>query len=135
MTKPAIIDFDSEFDIDSDEPVHTKQFKMFGQEWTLVCDINSFGISELTTGDAAGLVRFIQGLIQPDQWSEFSQKLGQVRNLNGEKLGKILNKMIEVASGLPTTPLSPSPRGASKRTSNPKSAANSSSARVVRSTH
>lgn len=138
MTKAAPVDLDALLGLDAasltSEPTHTKSVRLFGKEWTLVCDINSFALSNLTTGSVAAVPEFIKGLIHPDQWTEFASTMSQVKNLDAPMLGKILNVLVEAASERPTKQPSTSPRGGSTRTSGRKSQASTDSARVVRST-
>jgi len=131
MTK--IIDLDADlFGVD-DEPTPTKQVKLFGREWTILCDLNSFSISALGSGDPSAIVNFLDGLIAEDQRVDFRLAISRVKNLTPEKLGKLINSLVEVVTERPTTPPSASLRGASKRVTAPKSRAASSSVRAVRS--
>ena len=127
-----ILDLDADLALEDDEPQHTKQFRLFGKDWTLVCDLNSFAMSDLTTGDPSAIVRFIDSVILPEQRVDFRTAMTNVKNLTGEKLGKILGALVEAASERPTTPPSGSSGGARSPTSRPKSVASSSRARVVR---
>ena len=127
-----LLDLDLGLDLD-ETPVTTRPIKMFGQEWTLVCDLNSFALSNLTTGDPQALVQFLNSIIVEDQRVEFGKALSSVPNLTPEKLGTILGKLVEAAGERPTTQPSASQRGASNPRTSQKSAAGSSKARAVRS--
>lgn len=133
MTNNKVIDLDDLIGgEDEDLPVHTRQAKLFGRNWTLVCDVNTFGLAALTTGDPAAIVDFIRSIIHPDEVDEFMGAFRKQRNLSGERLAKIVNALIEAASERPTKQPSVSSRGASSRTSARKSTG-TSSGRAVRS--
>jgi hypothetical protein len=118
-----MIDFDDLLASEDDEPIHTVPFKLFGREWTLVCDVNSFALAAISTGDSAAIGNFFDSIILDEEKAEFRQALSTARGLTGEKLAALVMKMIEVASERPTTPPSGSSRGAGKSTSVRKSAA------------
>lgn len=117
-----IIDLDAELDFE-DEPVHTARVKLLGREWTVVCDLNSFAMAQIAGGDASGISKFLTGLIHPDEQEDFALTLSSAKNLNGDRLGKVLEKLVEVAGERPTEPPSPSLRTAKKQTSAPRSRA------------
>lgn len=121
MPNPKVFDLDAHLNLDDDGPLHTKQIKMFGREWTLVCDVNMFAMSEIASGDTAALSAFVRNAILPEQSDEFLGELRKVRNLGGEKLGALLSALIEAASDRPTVSPSPSQRTAKKPTSVRKS--------------
>lgn len=119
-----VLDLDAELGLELDGPQHTRKIKMLGREWTIVCDVNSYALSEMLSGtDPGAVARFISGLLLEEEAAAFNAALGRVRNLDGEKLGELLNKLIEVAAERPTEPPSPSPRTATKPTSVRKSPA------------
>jgi hypothetical protein len=123
MPAPKIIDLDADLGLDGGEPLHTKKIKLLGREWTVICDLNSFAMSEIMAGDTGAISTFIRNLIAEDERDDFAKALAGQKNLSGEKLGQLLGKLIEVASGRPTELPSPSSRTATKRTSTPKSRA------------
>jgi len=125
-----ILDLDADLGLD-DEPVHTRQIKLLGRQWTLICDLNSYALSNMTTGDPGAIVEFLNGVILEEERSDFAKALSRVKNLTPEKLGAILGKLVEAAGERPTPPPSASPRGASKRTTTPKSAGATSKTRAV----
>jgi len=112
-----VVDLDARLGFEADTPVHTKRVKMLGKEWTLVCDVNSFAVSDILSGDAGGIARFIKGIILPAEVDAFTAWLAKLPNFDGEKLGKLLNVMIEEASERPTVSPSPVRRTANKQTS------------------
>ena len=130
MAKTLDLDAALKFD---DEPVHTKDVILFGTTWTLICDLNSFSIASLASGDAASIRDFIANLVVVDQRADFLKALGSQRGLSGERLGLIINKLIETVSENPTTPPSASSPGVSTKRPAAKSPARSSSTRAVRS--
>ncbi len=120
---PAPIDFDT--DLDLNEEVETIVIKLFGREWRLQLGLNAFNLSALTSGDASAIAGFVANAIHPDDRDEFKRAISMQANLTPEKLGLLINKLIEVMSGRPTTRPSVSRATASKRTSTPKSGARS----------
>jgi hypothetical protein len=131
MANLKLIDIDAALG-DDDAPVATRPFKLFGRNWTLLCDLNSFALSDLATGEPAAIVRFLNSIVAEDEREDFRSTLASQPNLTAEKLGKILTALVEAATDRPTTPASASGSTAPKRTSQRKSAASSSTVRVVR---
>lgn len=131
MASNKILDLDAQIGIDN-TPSATKPFKLFGRTWTMMCDLNSFAMSDLTTGEPAAIVRFIDSVILPAERVDFRNAISSQPNLTAEKLGAILTALVEAAAERPTTPPSASSRGATNPTSPRKSAANSSVTRVAR---
>lgn len=123
MTNPKIIDLDSELGFENDEPVPTKKIKLFGREWTIVCDLNTFTMADIASGDAGSIARFVRNIVVEDEQSDFSAALSAAKNMTGEKLGQLLAALIEAASERPTKSPSPSARTAKKKTSALKSVA------------
>ena len=128
---PKILDLDAEIGLD-DTPSATKPFKLFGRTWTMLCDLNSFAMSDLTTGEPAAIVRFIDSVILPAERIDFRNAISSQPNLTAERLGKILTALVEAAAERPTTPPSASSRGATSQTSQRKSAGSSSATRAGR---
>lgn len=122
MANPKVHDLDSQLGLDLAFVSPTKRVKLFGQEWTIVCDVNAFAVADILSGDVGGIARFIRGVVAPDEADAFAAALGRVPNLDGEKLGQILNVLIEVAGERPTEPPTPLRRTASNPTSVRKSA-------------
>lgn len=120
MANLKIVDIDAELG-DSDEVIHTKKIRLLGREWTIQCDLNTFAMSQIAAGDASGISRFISNLVIPEERDDFIETLSSAKNLSGERLGSILQKLIEVAGERPTEPPSPSLRTAKKPTSVRKS--------------
>lgn len=131
MANPKTLDLDAAIG-EIEEPQHTRPFKLFGKTWTLVCDLNSFALSDLATGEPAAIVRFLDSIVVPAERQEFRVALASQPNLPAERLGKILNALVEAATERPTTPQSASGSGRPNQKSVPKSAASSSRPRVVR---
>jgi hypothetical protein len=122
-TKTAVdLDLDKELGFADDEPSETKKVRLLGREWTLVCDLNSFTIAQIVGGDTSAVSGFIIGLIAEDEQEDFGKALMKAKNMTGERLGLLLQKLIEAAGERPTEPPSPSRRTAKKPTSSLKSA-------------
>lgn len=120
MATTKVHDLDSQLGLDS-TPAPTKRVKLFGKEWTIVCDVNAFAVADILSGDVGGIARFIRGVVAPEEADAFAAALGRVPNLDGEKLGQILNVLIEVAGERPTVSPTPSRRTANSPTSVRKS--------------
>lgn len=116
--KPIDLDAQLGFDL---TPAPTKPVRLFGSEWTIVCDVNSFAISDIMSGDSGGIARFIRGVVIESEQEAFTKALAKVPNLDGEKLGKLLEVLIEAASERPTESPSPVRRTAGSQTSVRKS--------------
>lgn len=104
------------------EKQRTKKIKMFGRTWTVICDLNSFAMAQIAGGDSGGISKFMLGLVDEDEKEDFAEALSSAKGLDGEKLGALLTKLIEVAGERPTEQPSPSPRTAKKQTSTLRSA-------------
>ena len=109
-----------------DEPVLTKPITLFGREWDVICGLNFFTLSAIGAGEPGAGAQFLRNTVVPDQRDAFATAMSAAANLDAEKLGKIVNALVEVASERPTTQPSVSSRPASKRTSAPRSVARSS---------
>jgi len=131
MTKALDLDAKLGFD---DEPIHTKDIILFGQEWTVVCDANSYALSALASGDVTAYRDYLVNTVVPEQREAMHTTLLRQRGLTAERFVAIIEAVFEVVSEVPTTRASASSRTPAKKTSARKSAAPSSSkARVVRS--
>jgi hypothetical protein len=115
------LDLDKELGIADDGTAETKTIRLLGREWTVVCDLNSFAMAQIAAGDSAGVAGFLVNLIAEDQQEDFGLALASAKNMNADRLGTILQKLIEVAGERPTAQPSPSPRTAKNRTSSLKS--------------
>jgi hypothetical protein len=133
MTKAKTIDLDADLGLDNDDaPVNTRPFKLFGRTWTLVCDLNTFALSDLTTGEPAAVVRFLTSVVVEDERDDFRTAFATAKGLTSETLGKILTAIVEAATERPTSPPSDSGSGRKNPTSPRKSVATSSRVRAVR---
>lgn len=124
MTTPKRANLD--LVLGDDEPIVTKPITLLGREWDVVCGLNFFTLSSIGAGDPGAVARFLTNVVVADQREAFATALATAPNLDGEKLGKIVNALVEVAAERPTAPPSSSLRPVSKRTSAPKSVARSS---------
>lgn len=122
-TPKKVLDLDTQLGLDLVSDVPTKKVTLFGREWTITCDVNSFALSDIMAGDAGGIARFLRGLIADEEADAFAAALSRVRNLDAEKLAALLNALVEVAAERPTESPSPVRRTAGKPTSVRKSAA------------
>jgi hypothetical protein len=117
-------DFDKEFGFNDDEPANIKKIRLLGREWTVVCDLNSFAMAKIAGGDASGVADFLVNLLVEDEQEDFTKALANAKNMDGERLGKLLSRFIEVAGERPTERPSPSPRTAKRTTSSQRSGGN-----------
>lgn len=124
MANPKRINLDDL--LGEDEPVLTKPITLFGREWDVICGLNFFTLSAIGAGEPGAVAQFLRNTVVPDQRDAFATAMSAAANLDAEKLGKIVNALVEVASERPTTQPSVSSRPASKRTSAPRSVARSS---------
>lgn len=124
---------DIDADLGEDEPVPTTKVKLFGEEWTVPCSVNSFTLSSLQLGTPGAIAAFLVNSVIPEEQDRFANVLARQPKLDSEKLLKIVNGLIEAATEHPTESPVSSSRQATKRTSGPKSVARSSSTRAVRS--
>lgn len=123
-TKEPVIDLDTLLGMIVTEKMPTKEVKLFGRKWTINCDLNSFSMAQIAGGDASGLAKFLTNLVAEDQQEDFVKAMSEAKGLNGEKLGELLGKLIEVAAERPTVGPSPSPTTAKRRTSTLRSVGN-----------
>lgn len=117
MPTNTTVDLDHLLGLVSKEKQRTKKIKMFGRTWTVICDLNSFAMAQIAGGDSGGISKFMLGLVDEDEKDDFAEALSSAKGLDGEKLGALLTKLIEVAGERPTEQPSPSPRTAKKQTS------------------
>ena len=132
MTKT--LDLDAKLNFPDDGPLHTRDIILFGQEWTVVCDANSYALSALASGDVVAYRDYLVNTVIPEQREAMHNTLLRQRNLAPARYVAIVEAVFEVVSEVPTTRASASSRTPAKKTSARKSAAPSSAkARVVRS--
>lgn len=126
MTEPKPIDLDAELAADEElkaEAPNTQPIVLFGRTWDVLTDINSFSLAQLQSGDWGAIPRHLRNTVIPEQRDDFANAFADAPNMTEARLGKIIQKILEVQAGRPTTKPSRSSRPASKRTSSPKSAA------------
>lgn len=117
-----IIDFDKELGLDQPaKKVPTKKIRIFGREWDVQCDLNTFAVAKMTTGDIGTIANFINNAVVPDQRQDFATAMSGVTDFDQDKLLKLLTRLIEVAGERPTPRPSVSRSTGTKRTSAPKS--------------
>lgn len=127
-----IIDIDSQLPVKPDAPTVTQPVRLFGQEWDVVCDVNSFTLASLLSGEVQAYTEFLLHAVVDEQQAAMRRVLTEQRGLDPERLAAIVNALVEVMAERPTVSPSASSRTASKRTSSRKSTAASSSARAAR---
>lgn len=117
MTK--LTDLDTLLGFNEPEPKeHTTKVTLFGRQWTVRCDINAFVLSSLASGDAGAIATFLKDVVIEEDWPA---TLAAQRNLDPERLGKIVAALVEAASERPTESPARSSRTAKNRTSGPRS--------------
>lgn len=117
MAKPT--DLDALLGFNEPEPEqHTTKVTLFGRQWTVRCDINAFVLSSLASGDAGAISKFLTNIIVEEDWPA---TLSAQRNLDPERLGRIVAALVEAASERPTESPARSSRTAKNRTSGPRS--------------
>lgn len=135
MANPKVIDLDAELgitDVD-DGPQHIKKIKLLGLDIRVVCDLNSFGLTNVTSGkgDSGEVMLFLESMIHPDDWQAFAHTASLHPALKGEqgaeRLSAMIRRITEVASERPTKQPSDLPRGGSTRSTGRKSTARTSS--------
>lgn len=125
MASPKVdFDFDKALGFDVDESVPTKKIRLLGKDWTIMCDLNSFAMARIASGEASGVATFITNLVVPDEREEFTAALEGAKNMTGERLGLLLQHLVEVAGERPTEQPSRSPRTAKNQTSSLRSVGN-----------
>lgn len=136
MASAKIIDLDTELGIGlaEDVPRVTKAIRLLGLEVRVVCDLNSFGLSNLASGNTEQIMTFLRSMIHPDDWQAFATAASMHPSLSGEDgsamLVKIINRITEVAAERPTKQPSALPRGGSKRSTAQKSPVATASTRA-----
>ena len=130
----TVIDIDAQLTPVSDEPVHTRPVRLFGAEWTLVCDVNSFEMAYVSTGDAQAIVDFLINSVIEEERGMFARTFAAQPSMSPERLGEILRSLVEVMAERPTTPRSVSGSQAAARTVVRNSKAGTAARRAARST-
>ena len=125
MPTNNVIDLDARLGLNKDEPMHTKKVKLLGREWNVVCDVNTFGVSAIASGDLGAIYSFVRNLVIAEEADDFVAALQKARNMDGDKLFATVQALMEVAAERPTVRPSPSRATASKRTSSTRSQASS----------
>jgi hypothetical protein len=108
MPVSKAVDLDKELGMVVTERMPTKEIKLLGKEWTIICDLNSFAMAQIAGGDPGGISKFLMGLVIEEQREDFAATLSAAKGLDGEKLGALLSRLIEVAAERPTESPSPS---------------------------
>lgn len=111
---PAAVDFSDEFVVD-DTPVPVVLVKgIFGEDFHVLQDVNLFGIMAMADDEPklSDMHRAMLNLIADEDRVRFRNLVARQRNLSAEQIGKLFNRLMEVASGNPQT----SPSGSSRTT-------------------
>ena len=99
MAKIINIDDRIQERVGAPKEVPTQQVTLFGREWDVQVDLNSYTITAILAGDAAGYVSFLQNVVIPEQRRDFHQALAGQAGLTAERLLAIVEAIIEVAGG------------------------------------
>lgn len=134
MSRTTVLNLDALLAKIESDPIETRVIELFGRKWTLICDLNSFGLSRVMSGDPGAVTDFLINSLVEEERTDFAKAFSQAKNMNAERLGAILNAFVEAVGERPTTPPSGSGPGGLKSTSARKSAASSARVRAVRST-
>ena len=116
MATPKVIDLDLDLN-EVEVPQFTKRVKILDREWTINCDINVFAVSQIASGEAMGIARFITNMVIPEQRDDFANMLATAPGMSADRLTVLLSRLIEVAGERPTESPSPSQRTAKTRPS------------------
>ena len=95
---------------------------IFGRDWKVLQDINSFTALD-ADNDAANYAQLLSNAIHEDDKAEFLRMLKSQRQMDAPKLMELLNAILEAASGNPTPSSSGSGTGTAKRAAVRRSAA------------
>lgn len=114
-------------DIDADlggrAPRRTARIKLFGKMWDINCNVNTFNVSQIFSGDVAAVGNFFKNITIPSQQADFVAAMAEQQDLDNERLVKIINKIMEVAAERPTKQPSDFQRPVRKQASGRKSTA------------
>lgn len=137
-TKSLNLDAEFGFDTMAEQESPFIKIELLGvKDVRVMCDVSSFAAVNVGSGDASSILLFLQSMIHPEDWPEFSKVASMHPAFRGEEgaanLWKVINRLTEVAGQRPSSPSSTSRATASRTTSTPKSAGKSSAARVARS--
>jgi len=95
---------------------------IFGRDWRILQDANIYAIIDVEN-HPEGIAVVIAYAIHPDERADFTKLLKNQRNLDADKLFALFNKIVEVASGNPTTSSPASSPGTAKKVAVRRSAA------------
>jgi hypothetical protein len=88
--------------------------KLFGKEWRVTTEPNTYAALAGSFGDIEALVAMITNIVHPDEREDFHKTLLQAEDLNADILMQILNGLVEVAGERPTKSSSGSSRSQAK---------------------
>jgi len=98
---PAAVDFSEDFAVD-ETPVPTVLVKgIFGEDFLVLQDVNLFGIMAMADDEPklSDMHRAMLNLIAEEDRPRFRNLVGRQHNLKAEQIGKLFNRLMEVASG------------------------------------
>jgi hypothetical protein len=126
---PVVVDFGDKYLVD-DSPVETVLMRgIFGEDFQIVQDVNTFGLLSVVGDEAAGndVVKMMISLVADLDKPRFRSTIARQRHLDAPKLVELFNDMLEVASGgRPTTSSNGSAPGTRKKAVGARSKASSS---------
>jgi len=97
--------------------------KLFGREWRISSQINTFLALRAGEGDTKAFTEFLMNVAHPDERAEFQDALYRIEPLTADILLIIINNLMEAVANHPTKSSSGSSRTAKTSVAKPKSAA------------
>lgn len=125
MATKKVVDLDALISGDIALALEDRQFipvKLFGKEWRVSNQTNTFINLRAGEGDAKAFAEFIINIIHEDERQDFSTALMQADGITPEVLMKVINHLFEAVADHPTKSSSGSSRSAGTRAAKPKSA-------------
>jgi hypothetical protein len=113
---PVRIDLGDEFPDTSNDDIDEFVIAgpIFGRDWRVLQNVNIY-TALASSDDPTRYSRIIADAIHPDDRAEFLELLQRQRNMGAEKFLGLANKLIEAASGNPTTSSSGSSPGTPRK--------------------
>ena len=105
VRKPTVIDLDDDMDLDliDIEDVPTKQVRMFDEEFTIYCDVNTFLLNSALAEDIDALQAMFRAMFPEGDYHRFVKAMGRQRGMSGENMAKVFARLLEVAADRPTS--------------------------------
>lgn len=103
--------------------VRYKKVKLFQRQWRVSTAPNIYAGIGAEMADPESLARFVLDIIHPEERADFRQALFDAKGLSADVFLKMLNGMVEAASGNPTKSSAGSSRSSKTQAAPRKSAA------------